>query len=53
MNILNTIQLKKTIAAFKKDILEGNIYYDGPAGGDTHHLENILKMVFIIWNPNV
>ena len=34
---------KKTITAFKKDILEGNIYYDGPAGGDTHHLEKYSK----------
>jgi len=34
---------KKTIRNLKKDILNGHIYSDGPAGGDTHYLSKFSK----------
>ena len=34
---------KKTIKEFKKDILDGHLYDDGPSGGDTHYLSKFSK----------
>ena len=29
--------------SFKKDIIKGYLYYDGPAGGNTHYLGEFSK----------
>ena len=34
---------KKIIRDFKKDIIKGYLYYDGPAGGNTHYLGEFSK----------